>query len=249
MNGKLSVIISVTLITAAILTVQSSSMLQPSYAQTRLDATAQTTILNMHNDARRAVNVPLATWSESLATDAQAWADYIATLNLRPYRPPDLGDRPPHATWQQRKESQGENLSWGARGVFPVSTFVQGWINEKSNCLPDCQIPADGSLRVGDPPRVFGHYTQVVWNTATQIGCGLSSDANQDYLVCRYLQAGNWPGQFPYGQQGSRAMGEEQNTLGDQGAAQQEAGAPPDDEAVVEEEFGDEFIEEVPPAQ
>jgi hypothetical protein len=220
MNGKLSIIISVILVTAAILTVQSSSMLQISYAQTRLDATAQNTILTMHNDARRAVNVPQATWSDSLATDAQAWADYLASLNLRPYRgQQDPGDRPPHATWEQRKQA-GENLAWGARGVFPVATFVEGWLNEKSNCLPGCMIPADGRLSQGDPPKVFGHYTQVVWSTTTQIGCGIATDANQDYLVCRYLQAGNYPNQAPYPQQppAAAAMGEEQNTLGDQGA-------------------------------
>jgi hypothetical protein len=244
MNGKLSIIMSVILVTAAILTVQ-SSMLQISYAQTRLDATAQNTILTMHNDARRAVNVPPATWSDSLATDAQAWADYVASLNLRPYRPPDLGQFPPHATWEQRKSSQGENLAWGARGAFPVSTFVQGWIDERSNCLPGCQIPADGSL--GPQGAAFGHYTQIVWNTATQIGCGIATDANQDYLVCRYLQAGNFPGQFPYGQ-GAAAMGEEQNTLGDQAVGAEGAGAPPADQAVGEGEVqGDQLIQEVPP--
>ncbi|MFL6481864.1 MAG: CAP domain-containing protein, partial [Nitrososphaera sp.] len=207
---------SVILVTAAILTVQ-SSMLQISYAQTRLDATSQNTILTMHNDARRAVNVPPATWSESLARDAQAWADYIASLNLDLQRCYN-GDRtqcPPHATWQQRN-SQGENLAWGTRGAFPVARHVQGWLDEAPNCPPGCMIPADGSL--GVYPRVYGHYTQIVWNTATQIGCGMASDATQDYLVCRYLQAGNYPNQAPYGQ-GAAAVGEEQNTLGDQGAA------------------------------
>ena len=244
MNGKLSIILSVILVTSAILTVQSST-LQPSYAQTRLDATSQNTILTMNNDARRAVNVPPATWSDSLATDAQAWADYLASLGLRPYRgPQDPGDLPPHATWEQRKQA-GENLAWGSRGAFPIATHVQGWLNERSNCLPGCQIPADGSL--GVYPRIYGHYTQIVWSTATQIGCGIATDANQDYLVCRYLQAGNYPGQVPYGQ-AAAAVGEEENTLGNQAVGAEDAGAPPADQAVVEDQVqGDQFIQELPP--
>ena len=206
---------SVILITAAILTVLSSSMLQVSYAQLSVDE--QNIIENMHNQERANVQVPTLTWSDSLARDAQSWANYIASLNLRPVTNTDPGDLAPHASWEQRK-GQGENLAWGAKGYFPVSTFVEGWANEKSNCPPGCMIPPDGSL--GTPPRVYGHYTQMVWSTVTQIGCGKATDANQDYLVCRYDQSGNYPNQAPYGQQPAAAMGEEENTLGDQGAVQ-----------------------------
>jgi len=96
MYSKLSIVISVILVTAAILTVQSST-LQPSYAA--LDANSQTAILNLHNQERTAVNVnppiPQVTWSNSLATDAQNWANYLASLNLRPITNTDPGDIPP----------------------------------------------------------------------------------------------------------------------------------------------------------
>jgi hypothetical protein len=95
-------------------------------------------------------------------------------------------------------------------------------------------------------PRIYGHYTQIVWSTSTQIGCGIATDANQDYLVCRYLQAGNYPGQVPYGQ-GAAAVGEEENTLGNQAAGAENAGAPPADQAAGEEQVqGDQFIQELP---
>ena len=204
MYGKLSIVISVILVTASILTVQ-SSMLQPSYAQ--LDAASQTAILDLHNRERTAVTatppIPQVTWSESLATDAQNWAQYLASLGLRPYRPPDLGQIPPHSDWRTNG-NQGENLAWGSKGAFTAATLAQGWANEKGNCFPGCQIPADGSLSQFSQPcpqddcRVFGHYTQMVWRATTQIGCGLASDANQDYLVCRYSPSGNYRGQAAY---------------------------------------------------
>jgi hypothetical protein len=79
----------------------------------------------------------------------------------------------------------------------------------------------------------------------------MATNSVNDYLVCRYLQSGNYPGQFPYGQGAAAAVAEEETTLGtlgDQGAAQQDAGAPPADQAVVEEEVqGDEVIQEQPP--
>jgi Cysteine-rich secretory protein family len=190
MYSKISVIISVILVTAAILTVQ-SSMLQPSYAQ--LNAASQTAILNLHNQERRAVGVPDVTWSNSLATDAENWARYLASLGLRPYNPPDRGDIPPHSQFSTNG-GQGENLAWGTRNAFSAATLAQGWADERANYIPGTPI----SSSLSGPNGVYGHYTQMVWRSTTQIGCGMFSDANQDYLVCRYLPAGNYIGQAPY---------------------------------------------------
>lgn len=218
MYSKISIIITVILVTAAILTVQ-SSMLQVSHAQ--LDATSQNTILTMHNQERAAVGVAPLTWSDTVAASAQSWANHIVSLNLGPQ------GFPPHAPWDQRS-GQGENLAWGTKGAFPVATFVQGWASEKSNYVPG--TPIDASL--SGPNGVYGHYTQMVWSTTTQIGCALASDAYQDYLVCRYSPTGNWIGQVPYGA-GAAAVAEEETTLG----------APPSDQAQAPEQ---EFME--PPA-
>jgi pathogenesis-related protein 1 len=190
MYSKLSIITSVILVTAAILTVQ-SSMIQSSYAQ--LDAASQNAILDIHNRERTAVGVPPVTWSNSLATDAQNWAQYLASLNLRPYRPPaDLGDIPPHSQFTTNG-GQGENLAWGTRGAFSAATLAQGWADERPNYVPGTPVGNGGT-----PPNVWGHYTQMVWRDTTQIGCGMASDANQDYLVCRYLPAGNYRTQAAY---------------------------------------------------
>jgi hypothetical protein len=77
----------------------------------------------------------------------------------------------------------------------------------------------------------------MVWSTTTQIGCALGTDANQDYLVCRYSPSGNFLGQPAY-PVSAAAVGEEETTLGMPPAVtgDETAQAPPADQAVVEEE-------------
>jgi hypothetical protein len=57
----------------------------------------------------------------------------------------------------------------------------------------------------------------------------MATNSVNDYLVCRYLQSGNYPGQFPYGQgAAAAAVAEEETTL-----------APPADQAVTGDEEED----------
>jgi pathogenesis-related protein 1 len=88
MYNNISVKIIMILVTTAILTVP-SSVSQISYSQG--DADFQNTILNIHDQERKAVNNPSLSWSDSLAADAQSWADHITTLGLGP------DDLAPHA--------------------------------------------------------------------------------------------------------------------------------------------------------
>jgi len=229
-TSSMTIVIAL-LVTAAILTVQSPSMLQISYAQ--LDATQRQTILDIHNRERVAVGVQPLTWSDTVAASAQSWANHIVSLNLGPQ------GFPPHAPWDQRS-GQGENLAWGTKGAFPVATFVEGWASERPNYVPGSPI----EQTLGSPNRVYGHYTQMVWSTTTQIGCALGTDANQDYLVCRYSPSGNFLGQPAY-PVSAAAVGEEETTLGMPPAVtgDETAQAPPADQAGT----GEEFTEAPPP--
>jgi pathogenesis-related protein 1 len=185
MNGKLSIIISVILVTAAILTVQSpsSSMLQSSYAQSRMDATSQNTILDIHNRERAAVGVPPLTWSDSVAAGAQAWADNMLSTNVFQ-----------HSTLEQLN-GQGENMVAGMGANYPLLELIQGWVNEKQYYHGQ---PIEGTM--GAPYATYGHYTQMVWNSTTEIGCGYATNDQSTYFVCRYSPGGNWIGQTAYGQ-------------------------------------------------
>jgi hypothetical protein len=285
MYSKLSIIISVILVTAAILTVQSpsSSMLQSSYAQSCPEgapvdasgncptdvpppagdeetaqappppATTETppppatqapppanasqgsnntggmsadfvnTILEIHNSERAAVGVPPLVWSDSLAASAQTWAEHVATINEMV-----------HSTGQP----YGENIAGFTHGcglsslvppldynkvVCPgdtLRTMVMSWVNEKTLY--------HGGVLTQQNWYPTGHYTQVVWGTTTQIGCGMATASvmnyPNDYLVCQYSPGGNIMGQAPYGQgappppgatnvTAPAAVVEEQNTL------------------------------------
>ncbi len=49
--------------------------------------------------------------------------------------------------------------------------------------------------------NVVGHYTQVVWQKTTKVGCGQAeseTDRPGSYVVCRYHIAGNMVGEKPY---------------------------------------------------
>jgi pathogenesis-related protein 1 len=262
MNGKLSIIIIMILVTAAILTVQStpsSSMLQPSYAQScpegspvdasgncatlpppppaddgettqaqscpegspvdasgncatlpppppaddgetaaqappatetpppaaipppatntgTMSADWANSVLAVHNSERAAVGVPPLVWSDSLATSAQTWAEHLATI-------PEMVHSGP-----------GENIA----GFFTDPTEPRGgtslWVAEKQNW--------HGGVLTEENWYPTGHYTQMVWRSTTDVGCGVSPPGAgglpYSILVCVYYLPGNFIGQAPY---------------------------------------------------
>ena len=179
MYKKVSVTITTTLVIAAILTV-SWSALQRSHAQT--NGNLADTILKIHNNERAAVNVSPIAWSASLAADAQSYAEHLNSLGYS-----CCTTLLPHS----RGTGQGENLAWGTPGYSPAAG-AQSWADEKRNYHGE---PIK-QWNPGDP--VTGHYTQMVWRSTTQVGCGTSSSDRMDILVCRYSPSGNYLGETPY---------------------------------------------------
>ena len=74
----------------------------------------ENTILNIHNQERAQVQVPALTWSNNLASDAQEYADCVASSGLGPE------DMPPHTD----DNSQGENLAWGPPDGYTLDGSV-----------------------------------------------------------------------------------------------------------------------------
>ena len=138
----------------------------------------QNTILNTHNQERAAVGVAPLTWSDSIAASAQNWADYLQPLSKQVH---------------SKGTGYGENLAAGGGPSYAtVEVLQQSWVDEKSQYVP------------GTPGN--SHYTQMVDQRSTEIGCGFASGPGGEFaqyggtnvLVCQYNPPGNFNYQPPY---------------------------------------------------
>jgi uncharacterized protein YkwD len=85
----------------------------------------------------------------------------------------------------EHSSNGGENLAQG--DGFPPSQFVQDWYDEIGQY--DFNNPGFSSGT--------GHFTQVVWKSTKQVGCGLAQCSGGALLVCNYSPAGNLEGAYP----------------------------------------------------
>jgi uncharacterized protein YkwD len=82
----------------------------------------------------------------------------------------------------------GENITW-ANYVVESPKVVKGWYDEER--LYDYNNPGFS--------KDTGHFTQVVWKSTAQIGCGYKIGCGGEWpnvWVCQYNPAGNVIGQF-----------------------------------------------------
>jgi uncharacterized protein YkwD len=138
-------------------------------------------VLAVHNHERALVGVSPLTWNDTLAAGAQTWVDQIATTG--------------EFAHSQCSGCYGENLA--ARNhttAVPMAQELAGWVSEKNNYHGG---PFDPTTQTNSS-NVYAHYTQMVWNNTTEIGCATDSGGGVDYLVCRYTPPGNIVGQQPY---------------------------------------------------
>jgi pathogenesis-related protein 1 len=124
-------------------------------------------VLDAHNAYRAKHCVPALTWSTGLAASAQQWANRCRF---------DHDDQSPH----------GENLFWGPAGAFSPRSAVTAWyeeIREYDFIKPELDDKA-------------GHFTQVVWRSTKQLGCGIAACRGSHFWVCRYSPPGNVGGEY-----------------------------------------------------
>jgi hypothetical protein len=145
-------------------------------------------ILAVHNSERAAVGVPPLVWSNSLAAGAQTWAEQVSQTGV-------FG----HSTCCGAFRDYGENIAgfyWDEGPTAPgggTSLFV----DEKKNYHGQ-PVEETG----GAPDATYAHYTQMVWRSTTQIGCGAAPPGvgglPYSILVCQYIPPGNIFTQAPY---------------------------------------------------
>ncbi len=140
-------------------------------------------ILESHNAERKRVGVPLLAWDAKLATDAASWASHIAASGKFEHAP--INDRDP----------EGENLWIGTQGAYSPEEMVGAWIEERADFVAGIFPRVTRTTHWED----VGHYTQLIWRTTSRVGCALAHNLNNDILVCRYADPGNWIGENPLG--------------------------------------------------
>jgi Cysteine-rich secretory protein family len=139
----------------------------------------QTAILAAHNKLRAELGIAPLRWSERLAQGAAQWAKTVASLN-----------RLQHSG----ATGVGENIAvgWGTQASLPQMLSL--WTKEKS-LFQRGLFPAVS--RDGNEVSVL-HYSQMIWRSTTEIGCGTAASGKTNFLVCWYAPGGNYIGQSPY---------------------------------------------------
>lgn len=140
-------------------------------------------MLAAHNRARGEVGVAPLVWSDTLASSARGYAEEMARTG-----------RFEHAAQPMGPGRQGENLWTGTRGAYRFDEMAGHWIAEKRDFV---NLPTPNFSRTGRWQDV-GHYTQMVWRGSTAVGCAITSNRTDDFLVCRYAPPGNVFGQAAF---------------------------------------------------
>jgi pathogenesis-related protein 1 len=136
--------------------------------------------LATHNKARAAVGTPPLKWSSATAQAAQKWADHLAATGKVAHDPDD---------------HYGQNI-WASTRPRPINVVIEQAISEEQ---PNYE-PVTGSCIGG---KECHHYTQIVWEGTTQVGCAHATRPDPqwgqwEYWVCNYDPPGNWNGVKAY---------------------------------------------------
>ncbi len=149
------------------------------------EPTAFSGTVSTHNKWRTAVGVPAISWSSEVADNAQSWANYLKANNGCSMIHSSSGYRTKNGVYW------GENLAWSSSDYLTPGQVVDLWGNEISD-----YDYAGNTCAAGEQ---CGHYTQVVWNSSTEVGCGKATCNNGNTIwVCQYKPGGNYTGQRPY---------------------------------------------------
>jgi uncharacterized protein YkwD len=128
--------------------------------------------VDAHNAVRAKHCAPPLTWSKKLAEVAQSWANQLKAKGCVFGHSPGM--------------KYGENLAAGTVGALDPQSTVDMWYDE----IKLYKFPNGGfSMQTG-------HFTQVVWRSTQQVGCGHVTCNGNDIYVCNYDPAGNWEGQY-----------------------------------------------------
>jgi pathogenesis-related protein 1 len=124
--------------------------------------------------------LPDMTWSDTIAGVAQAYANTLAAggCNLV----------------HSGNKLYGENLAWFSGSPGTAKETVDLWAGEKA-CYTYGPVTTTNQCTQCSS---CGHYTQLVWRSTTEVGCGVATCTNSEVWVCNFSPPGNYIGETPY---------------------------------------------------
>jgi len=145
-----------------------------------------------HNQKRSQVSPPATNmknmqWNDGLASLAQKWSE--GCVYNHGFPPESVHMMAPDGT---QFDNLGQNLAAGGKYDDSWQKVMDDWYDE----VNDYNYCKNGKTRDG-PYVKIGHYTQIVWENTTHVGCGrtkcpkVHTFVNADYIVCNYWPQGN----------------------------------------------------------
>jgi len=125
------------------------------------------------NAVRALFGEPPLRWSSDLADAAQDWADRLVATGQFGHRPDD---------------PYGENLYEITGGSASPKQVVDAWADEAR----------DYDVATNTCRGVCGHFTQIVWRSTREVGCGVVGNESREVWVCEYDPPGNVVGYRPF---------------------------------------------------
>lgn len=139
--------------------------------------------LALHNEVREEHSLTPLAWSDSLAAGAAEWADVLQG---------------------EQCEMRHSGLPYG-ENLFTLWTnneSVEGTPEDAVTWWADEESYYDLASNTCEDGEMCGHYTQMVWETTTEVGCAqvrcADDEGHTDLFVCRYSPQGNIIGKRPY---------------------------------------------------
>lgn len=134
-------------------------------------------VIAVHDSERAAVGARPLCWNTELAQHATEYAQQLARTGQLVHAPRD------------GRGAERENLSEG-NSWWTTGQMMNNWVREKRNFRPGI-FP---NVCTGDWTEC-AHYTQMIWPTTTDVGCGEANGSGHRWLVCRYSPGGNKDGE------------------------------------------------------
>merc|ERR1712063_64391 len=149
-----------------------------------LTSSERSVIVTEHNNVRTNVNPPANPPIPNVSYDAN-----IETNVAGPYASQCVIAHNPN------RGQLGENIY----AESPYTSFTNALRNAMFYWAGEVQYyTITATSQSCQSGKVCGHYTQVVWENSTTIGCGVANCNNMAFVVCNYSPPGNWNNLLPY---------------------------------------------------